>query len=175
MPGWASSAQVTLATVLAIAGAGLAAGAANAASRRQGVELDATFATLLISAIIALPLIGIGTHFATAGKGLVAQRGLALVAVYMICLAVPAVVLIDLVQRIAEAREAGTAWRAIVLAPPEVPMPLRLWRTDSVVLCLAGLLLLPPAAGRYRLGKIEGGSLIVLYVVYLVITLAPWR
>jgi hypothetical protein len=164
-----------MATVLAIVGAGLAAGAAGAASRRQGIEIDATFATLLVSAIVALPLIGIGTRFAAAGQGLVAQRGMALMAVCMICLAVPAAVLIGVVQAAAEAREAGLAWKSLIMDPPTVFMPLRLWRTDAVVLCLAALLLLPPAAGRYRLGKFEGAGLIVLYVIYLLITLSPWR
>ena len=78
-------------------------------------------------------------------------------------------------QRLIEQHGPGLAWKALIMDPPTVFMPLRLWRTDAVVLCLAALLLLPPAAGRYRLGKFEGAGLIVLYVIYLLITLSPWR
>ena len=175
VPAWAVAIQVTFAAALAVAGAGLAAGAAAAASRRQGMDLDATFATLLVSAIVALPLIGLGMRFVTAGHGLIAQRGLALTAVFMICLAVPAVVLVDAGQTVWATRSSGIDWQGLWASPPAVPMPLRLWRTDSVVLCLGGLLLLPPAAGRYRLGKIEGSGLILLYVAYLVVTLSSVR
>ena len=67
----------------------------------------------------------------------------------------------------------GTAgWWSVVSSPPSVAMPLRLWRGDTVMLCVAGLLILPAALGRWRLGRLEGGALIVLYVAY--VGLALW-
>lgn len=174
-PLWLRTVFVILAGALATSGAGLAAASATAASRRQGMELDAAFATLLVSAVLALPLIGIGTQFAGQGQGLIAQRGLTLLAVLMLCLAVPAVVLLNACQEVIAARAAGEGWRSFLLQPPVIPMPSRFWRTDSVMLCLAGLLLLPSAAGRYRLGRIEGIGLILLYIAYLLITLVAAR
>ncbi len=168
---WLRGPVIVLAAILGTAGAGLAAGAASAASRRQGMELDAAFATLLVAAILALPLIGIGTRFSIFGQGLVAQRGLALLAVYMVCLAIPVATFIDIGRQASDRLAEGGAWLSLLRDPPSVPLPQRLWRADSIVLCLAGLLLLPPAAGRYRLGKLEGVGLIVLYLAFLFLTL----
>ena len=102
--------------------------------------------------------------------GPIAQRGLVLLAVYLICLAVPAVVFLDVAQQ-AFAR-GGAGWWVVLASRPSVAMPLRLWRGDMVMLSLAGLLILPAALGRWRLGKLEGGALIGLYIVY--VALALW-
>ena len=166
---WIPWVQLALAAGLSIVGAGLAAGAAEAAGRRRGELLDFELA-MLVAWVLALPLIGLGTKLAAAGNGPVAQRGLVLLAAYLICLAVPAVIFLDVaLQAIARG---GAGWWNVLASPPSVVMPLRLWRGDSVMLCVAGLLILPAALGRWRMGRLEGGALIGLYVVY--VALALW-
>jgi hypothetical protein len=125
---------------------------------------------MLVAWVLALPLIGVGTRLAAGGLGPIAQRGLVLLAVYLICLAVPSVVFLDVTQQAFARGAAG--WWVVLASPPSVAMPLRLWRGDTVMLSLAGLLILPAALGRWRLGKLEGGALIGLYVVY--VALALW-
>lgn len=173
-PPWAMPLQLALAALLAALGAGLAVGSVAAANRHKGMELELEYA-ILISGILALPLIGVGMRFGNAGQAAVAQRGLTLLAVAMICLAVPLVVVCDVTRQAAIALRADVPLRALLSDPPAVVMPMRLWRIDSVMLCLSGLLLLPPAAGRWRMGKLEALALILLYVLYLFLALVARR
>ena len=54
---------------------------------------------------------------------------------------------------------------------PGMAIPILSWRLDSLLLVVIGLLLLPPAIGRWTLGKREGVALVAGFVVYLMITL----
>lgn len=49
---------------------------------------------------------------------------------------------------------------------PHVAMPLATWRVDTVLLVVVSVILLPVGTGRFRLGKIEGVALILLYLAY---------
>lgn len=173
-PPWAMPLQLALAALLAVVGAGLAVGSVAVANRHKGMELELEYA-ILISGILALPLIGVGMRFGNAGQAAVAQRGLTLLAVAMICLAVPLVVACDVTRQVVVAIRADVPLRALLSDLPAVDMPMRLWRVDSIMLCLGGLLLLPPAAGRWRMGKLEALALILIYVLYLFMALVIRR
>jgi Ca2+/Na+ antiporter len=57
------------------------------------------------------------------------------------------------------------------LAPdPSVRFPISLWRVDTVVLVVLGLVLLPLAFGRWLPGKFEGVLLVCVYVIYMGLT-----
>jgi len=49
--------------------------------------------------------------------------------------------------------------------------PLIVWRVDSVMLILLGLMLVPISLGRWLPGKLEGVTLILLYAAYMIL----WR
>jgi Ca2+/Na+ antiporter len=53
----------------------------------------------------------------------------------------------------------------------DLPFPILVWRLDTVLLSTVGLLLLPPAIGRWSLARGEGVALITAYVFYLFLTL----
>jgi Ca2+/Na+ antiporter len=53
-----------------------------------------------------------------------------------------------------------------------VPFPLAVWRVDTVLLIVFGMLLIPVSLGRLTLRKPEGLALAILYAVYLVISTA---
>ena len=170
--------QMTLAAVLAVAGAGFIWSATGAAGRLYGSEVDGRFATAFVAPLLALPLIGMSVSAASDGRGPATQRGLVLLAVAMVTVAVPLVVLITFGRDVsatlaANGLEAGL--KSLWQTPPVTPMPVRLWRIDSVVLCIVGILLLPPAAGRFRLGVAEGVGLLLLYVAYLILSVAAAR
>ena len=170
--------QLVLAVALAVAGAGFAWSAPDAAGRLYGSEVDATFATGFLAPLLVLPLINLGVAAAGHGKGPATQRGLVLLAVAMVTVAVPLVVLITFGRDVA-ALVTADGWRKAVgqvwTNPPATFVPIRLWRIDATVLCVVGLLLLPPAAGRFRLGILEGIGLLVLYVAYLILSVAAAR
>ena len=53
-----------------------------------------------------------------------------------------------------------------------VPFPLAVWRVDTALLIVFGLLLIPISLGRLTLRKPEGLALAVLYAIYLIISTA---
>ena len=195
-PVWAAVVQLLLATILAVAGAGLGLAATRSAGGLFGRNVDALFASIFFAAVMLLPLIGLGTGSAAAGHQLAVQRGLVLLSCLLLTTALPAVILISAFRTmavdatetaaVAEVVTATQPVTAPVLAPPDaepqtllnlpvVAVPPRIWRVDSVLLCVVGLLLLPAAAGRFRVGRPEGIGLILLYVGYLVLSVAMSR
>jgi hypothetical protein len=71
--------------------------------------------------------------------------------------------------------EPGPMWRQLIESPPGLALPLRIWRVDAVLLCVVGLLLLPAAAGRFRVGRVEGVCLIIAYAIYLILSVLMSR
>ncbi|MEL7238063.1 MAG: hypothetical protein AAGK78_04310, partial [Planctomycetota bacterium] len=89
--------------------------------------------------------------------------------VLTIAIALPVTVLAALGRQVVLAYLEGGA-TAIALLEVSVPAGVRLWRLDGLVLAVVGVLLLPVAAGRWRLSGFEGIGLLLLYAGYLVAT-----
>lgn len=190
-PTWAAGVQLVMAAVLSAAATGLAFAATEAAGGFFGQRVDALFASVLFAAVLLLPLIGIGTVAAADGNRLAVQRGLVMLAAILLTTCLPAVVLIAGVQeaRAMVSEEAASVamsaasgdvggapvWRQLIERPPGMALPLRIWRVDAVLLCVVGLLFLPAAAGRFRMGRIEGVGLIMAYAIYLVLSVLMSR
>jgi len=51
-----------------------------------------------------------------------------------------------------------------------LPFPLAVWRIDTVLLVVLGLFLLPMALGRWTLGSVESVGLVLVYGIYLFMT-----
>ena len=151
-------AQLVLAALLAAGAAGLAGVGVEPLDVRAGRDLSATSATVIIAPMVALPLIGVVTSLAASGRRATATAGLSLAAAATVGVVLPL-----------------TALAAALVNGGEIVMPFRLWRVDAVVLAVVGLLLLPAAARRWRPGGWEGLGLILLYVAYLVVTVASAR
>ncbi|HEX8913928.1 MAG TPA: hypothetical protein VF796_16385, partial [Humisphaera sp.] len=132
---------------------------------------------------LTLPLLAAGTDLAQrgrAGDGCSAFVGVALLNVFLL---VPAVVFGGWVRSInggvvllPEEPFNGTGVRPwldeifeLVGRVPSTPLPMAVWRVDTVVLTIAGLLLVPVAAGRWRLGRLEAIVLLVGYAIYLAV------
>ena len=58
----------------------------------------------------------------------------------------------------------------VVLRP--MPFPLAVWRVDTVLLIVLGLMLVPVSLGRWTLRKVEGLVLTCLYAAYLIMSTA---
>jgi Ca2+/Na+ antiporter len=52
-------------------------------------------------------------------------------------------------------------------APEFLPFPIAVWRVDTVLLIVVGLLLVPAALGRWTLATIEGCGLLLAYLAYM--------
>ena len=86
-----------------------------------------------------------------------------------LCVLLPAVVLTHYVRGIVLAMLSGAReWSVIHPQLTPMPFPLAVWRVDSVMLILLGLLLVPISLGRWSIRRSEGGALVLLYAAYLV-------
>jgi Ca2+/Na+ antiporter len=57
-----------------------------------------------------------------------------------------------------------------------LPIPLGVWRVDSVLLTAVGLMLVPIALRRWQPGKSEAGVLVTSYVVFVALmAMSGWR
>ncbi len=166
-PWWARTMQLALAAVLAVAALAWARSGAAAISTLLGWDLSIAAPTLLFGPLVALPLVGVATRYAADGRDDAVLAGTALGASACATLVLPLIALGGL---------AGVMW-ATGLDPLawKVQFPLRAWRLDAVLLAIVGLLLLPAAAGRWRLGRAEGVGLILLYAAHLATTAAVSR
>jgi Ca2+/Na+ antiporter len=52
--------------------------------------------------------------------------------------------------------------------PDYINFPMASWRVDTVLILVMGTLLSPIAFGRWRLARLEGVILIIVYAAYLV-------
>ena len=166
-PIWAKCVQLALAAVLAVAALAWARSGSAALSATLGWDLSVAAPTLLMGPLVALPLVGVATRLAAEGQGDAAAGGTALAAGACVTLVLPIVAGVGIVLVAVAAGLDPLAWK--------VQFPLRAWRLDAVLLAVVGLLLLPAAAGRWRLGKAEGVGLILLYAAHLATTAATSR
>jgi Ca2+/Na+ antiporter len=130
----------------AVRGAGLSAG--------RMLTPDLLAATIL-SPLLMLPSLGVGTLLAQQGHGDRAITSLCGTVQLNLCLLLPVVVLIQYALGAAHG-QAGP-----------MTFPLITWRVDAVLLVVLSFALLPLAAGRWAPARIEAALLIVVYIAYL--------
>lgn len=156
--------QLILAVALGVAGIALVGAGSELLGRQMGRELESIGATVLAAPMMALPLIGIATKLAVQRRRDELVAGAAVSAVMLLGIALPLTLATAILMRVVNGAE---SWSIV--------LPLRLWRIDTVLIALAGLLLLPVAARRWLPGAIEGLGLTLLYVAYLVVSVAASR
>lgn len=159
--------QLLLALALAVAAALLVGAGSEHVDQRAGRDLLATSATMLAAPMIGLPLVGLATAHAAAGRRAVVVAGSAAGAAGLLGIVLPATLLV--------AHGRLLMGQASIPADLDITLPLRLWRVDSAVIAIVGLLLLPAAGRRWQPGGLEGLGLVGLYVAYLVVSVLSSR
>jgi Ca2+/Na+ antiporter len=129
---------------------------------RMSLELPLTTPGLIaavgLSPLLILPMIGTGTLIAERGHASAAASGLVGLALLNLCVLLPVMVGAWLVRR---------SIIGIEEIPAYIPFPIASWRVDTVLVLIMGTLLAPVAFGRWRLGRVEGIALIMVYAAYL--------
>lgn len=174
--------QLLLAIALAAAGGWLAYRATTFADDRTRVATSGLVAAAVVSPLLVLPMLGTGAIAAHHGRFASATAGVVGVVLLNLCALLPLVILTHYARQVvvewgqfqpavattapaAEVEEAAYQFRA-------VPFPLAVWRVDTVLLIVFGMLLIPVSLGRLTLRKPEGLAMAVIYAVYLVISTA---
>jgi hypothetical protein len=195
--------MLALAVLLAGVGAWAAARGAVELSRGARAVTVGTVAATMLGPMLVLPMLGTGTGLAMrgmAGAGVTSQVGVVLL---NLCLWLPVVIGATHLQAKYPKLAVTQATTMPVLVPTTVPatgpatspatqqageeeavsgmpkpalvFPIIVWRIDTVVLLVLGLVLLPAAIGRWSLGKRDGVIMIFVYVAYLMVVAAAGR
>ena len=178
--------EFALAVVLALLASWAGVRATRDVSREIGLVSGGFVAAMLVAPALVLPMIGSGMALARANLysgAITASVGLVLL---NLCFGLPLVIgtwyarpmwpdrTDRLVAMIAPAEDAPTTAPVTDVNPaapdPSIRFPIALWRVDTVVLILLGLVLLPLSVGRWLPGKFEGVLLVFVYVIYMGLT-----
>lgn len=137
----------------------------------------------VISPLITLPLLAAGTDMAQHSRGGHAISACIGISLLNLLALLPALVILWWIK----VAWAGGAWPvAAIIFPqgtggfgklvmiarrlPSLPMPLMVWRVDTVVLAILGVMLLPAAIGNWRVRRLEAIVLVLIYAGYLSVT-----
>jgi cation:H+ antiporter len=161
--------QLIISIALGAVGAWLAYQAARVADERTRVATGGLIATAVLGPLLVLPLLGTGAFAAQNGRLGAAMGTIVGVVLLNLCLLLPMVVLI------AYARQFVGAWidgerdfAAMREQIKPVFFPIAPWRLDTVLIIVAGLMLVPVSLGRWTLHRAEGVAMTVFYVAYIV-------
>jgi Ca2+/Na+ antiporter len=178
--GW-RAAQLLLAIAVAAAGGWLAYRATIVADARTRIATSGLIAACVISPLLVLPMLGTGAIAAHHGRLSSASAGIVGVVLLNLCALLPLVILThyarqvvldwDKIQPVLDSA-ATTEPAETIYKLRAMPFPLAVWRIDTVLLLVFGLLLIPVSLGRVTLRKAEGLALTIIYAVYLLISTA---
>ena len=118
-------------------------------------------AAVALSPLLVLPMIGAGTLLAERGKTNAVASSLVGVTFLNLCVLLPVLVAAWLCRRLIAKGDD---------LPDYIPFPIATWRVDTVLILITGALLIPVALGRWRLGRLEGVILVLIYAAYLGVT-----
>jgi Ca2+/Na+ antiporter len=149
---------LTFVILLACGGAyAAAAGTMASANTMPMAEGDVLIA--LLSPILILPLsIGV-VPLAQHQRAWVAIGAGVRVVLLNLCLLLPALIV----------------WQHQFAGGNPLSFPMITWRVDNVILILLSLVLIPVSMGRWRLGRAEGLTLVLFYLVFIIMELAAGR
>jgi Ca2+/Na+ antiporter len=175
---------LALAIGLAVVGAWAAArGAVDLGKGARAVTLGTVAATMM-APMLVLPMLGTGTMLAARGMGGVAVTSQVGVVLLNLCLWLPVVIggtywQAAHVEKVAATQPSTQPTTQAVEDPTEgareMVFPVIVWRVDTVVLLVLGMILLPAAIGRWTLGRRDGVVMLFVYVAYLMVVAAAGR
>lgn len=163
------TAWVILSVIMAVVGAAIAVRGAVAMSRPLAWPSANVIIVVILGPLLTVPMLFGAAELARQKQAAVATTTSVGLVLLNLCLLLPAVVLLR--YPISALHRDPTAPLRLRMDPlgGVTPMVFSLvtWRVDNVVLVLLGFILLPPALGRWRLGRSEGITLLGLYVAYV--------
>jgi Ca2+/Na+ antiporter len=183
--------ELLLAIGLAVLASWAGARATRDVSRQLGLVTGGFVSAMLVSPALVLPMIGSGMALARANLYSGAVSASVGIVLLNLCFGLPLVVGVWYAKPLWEKRTdrlvamvasndpsnpapatTAPADGADPAVPPDPSMryPLALWRVDTVILIVLGLVLLPLAVGRWLPGKFEGVLLVFVYVIYMGLT-----
>ena len=173
--------ELVLGILLAILGAWLAAHFTVIASGQVQALGGTAVATIILGPGLVLSMLGRGTALATEGRASESISAYVLLTLLNLCFLLPMIILLGYL--VPGLREIGSSlWHAHAMPPGALSLvvegakpivyPLPIWRLDTVLLVVLGLILLPAALGRWQLGRREGVGIIFGYWTYLLIAVA---
>jgi Ca2+/Na+ antiporter len=164
--------------VLAVIVCGIGAVAAILGSRHlisDAAALPET-ATMVgvIAPILVLPMLSSGARLAQSNRAWAAVTAGIGVVVLNLCLLLPIVVLLWYLRQCVIRTSTGALSFELSTLKTAGPLPFGwvTWRVDAVVLLLLTFVLFPASLGRWKLGRAEGFTLVLLYVVYVLLEAA---
>ena len=176
-----SGVEGILAVALAVIGGWLAVRGIDVSGRNRPAASSGLLSTTLLGPLLVLPMIGTGSELAQRGRANTAVSALAGFSLLCACAILPSMVAVAAVRnRVHYPTVAGTTRPTIgevihhwmhPMSAATVPLPIPVWRVDTVLLIALGLGVLPVAFGRWTPDKRMGGVLLGGYVMYLVFSL----
>jgi len=178
--GW-TTAELVLGIGLTCLGAWLAAHFTIAASRQVQALSGTAVATVVLGPGLVLSMLGRGATLAADGRAGESISAYVTLTLLNLCLLLPIVIILGYL--VPGTREiASSIWHThtvpsaalslIVDNAKPIIYPLPVWRLDTVLLVVLGLILVPSAMGRWQLGRREGIGIILAYWTYLLIAVA---
>lgn len=172
-----------LTIVLAVAGGWLATRAGIEVGTSRRMLSPGVVGVTLLSAIVSLPAVGIGTFLARTNRVGVAVSTHSATALILVTAALPLTVVVWHLRKELSPIEASTspaiapATQTVVGATPTdvftaMPFGIGLWRIETLLLVALSLPLVPIATGRLKPGRLEGAVLMAGYVFYLLVVVA---
>jgi Ca2+/Na+ antiporter len=158
--------QLLLAAALAIIGGRLAVIGVVQADASSKLLRAGLMATAGLSPLLVLPMLATGANQAQRGRSADAASALIGVVLLNLCVLLPAIVVI---WHLRSASPHGGLLAAVahLRSGEPIPLPLTLWRIDTLLLAVFGFALVPIAMGRWTIGRLESVGLIVSYAIYL--------
>jgi Ca2+/Na+ antiporter len=157
--------QALASIALCVLGAGAAVLGTMDVSAHVTLATGGVLSAAMLSPLLTLPMIGSGQVLVERGRAWEASASHVGVALLNLCLALPLVIVL---------------WYTIVftgltgpaLIPRVLSYPLGVWRVDSVVLVVIGMMLIPASLGKWVIGRSEGVALVLGYVIYVSLAIA---
>ena len=163
--------QLVLAIALGLVGGWLGYKATLTADDQTRVATSGLISLAVLSPLLVLPMLGTGAIAAHHGKLHAALATVVGVILLNLCLLVPLVIAAHYVNQLTVSWPGGErTWEAIVESVKPLRYPLAVWRVDTVLLIVLGLLLIPVSLGRWRLQRVEGLGLTFVYAAYLIVS-----
>ena len=182
-------AQLALATALALIGGMLAVYGAVRMSDETGIMSTGLIASAALGPLLVLPMIGSASVLASHGQTQTAVGASVVIVLLNLCCLLPLVIagwharqhyfppLATPAQAVVAPATTQSAEEDPMAEieplpeddmPPVLGFPIAVWRIDTVLLILLGLMILPVSLNLWEMRRMEGILLIVIYACYLV-------
>jgi Ca2+/Na+ antiporter len=144
---------------------------------------SALMAAGVISPLLTLPLLSLGTDMAQRNRGGEAVSACVGIALLNLLALLPALIVLWWIRlawlggawpiasiKVPQGTSRFDALRLLLRKLPTIPMPVLTWRVDTILLMVLGVMLLPAAMGLWRIRRLEAIVLVLTYAGYLSVT-----